>query len=394
MATRFAQVTPEMIATVQGQLERGEVRDFADFCDRMVQREPDIFGAMESRISSISGSAMVIEPAEPTGDALTDELAVMGADLLRRSLALVPSLSQRVHEMLGGGIFVGFSAHEKTYTEADDGAILLTGLHWLHQRRFRYGDDWRLRIVDTGHEFNAQGIELDPDRFVIHQPQVIPGYPTGGALRVVMWVFLFKSLAMQFQHAGAEQFAWPTPVGTLPNPASEAVETALQEAMESFSNGRAAVLREGATMELLESTVKDGGINAALIAECNRSINTALLGMTDLGNPGRVGSYAAVKTRKGATVDPRILKDERTLAEATFEAQIAEPLMRLNIDYFGGIQPRTPRVSWAIPQLTTPIAAEYLPLVTKDEARVSLGLPPIGGAEGAAPAVAPAARAA
>ena len=384
MATRFAQLTPETIADIQAQLERGLVRDFADLCDRMIQREPDILGPMESRLSVISGSQMLIEPAEPIGDEIEDALAVEGADLLRTSLARVPSLSQRVHEMLMG-IFVGFAVHEKVWAEDEFGALVITDLQWLHQRRFTYGPDWRLRIVDTGREYNAAGLEMDPDSFVIHEPKVIPGYPTGGALRACMWLFFFKSLAMQFLHAGAEQFAWPTPVGTLTPASGEGARALLQEALESFTNGKAVVLTDGSSMNLLESTVKDGGVNASLIAECNRGFSTALLGMTDLANPSRVGSYAAVVERKGATVDARIFKDERSLA-ATFESQIAEPMMRLNRDYFGGRVPRTPRVSWLVPAKRQPIPSEVLAagVVRRDEARASVGLPPIGGPEGAA----------
>ena len=384
MATRFAQLTPETIADIQSQLERGHVRDFADLCDRMMQREPDILGPMESRLSVISGSQMLIEPAEPTGDELEDALAVEGADLLRESLSRIPALSQRVHEMLMG-IFIGFACHEKVWAEDEFGAMVIVDLLWLHQRRFIYGNDWRLRIVDTGREYVAQGLEMDPDSYVIHEPKVIPGYPTGGALRACMWLYMFKSLAMQFLHAGAEQFAWPTPVGTVGKSAGEEGRAALQEALENFTNGKAVVIDPESTMELLESTVKDGGMGMALIGECNRGFGTALLGMTDLANPSRVGSYAAVVERKGATVDARIFKDERSLS-ATFEAQIAEPMMRLNKAYFGGRIPRTPRVSWLVPAKRQAIPSDVLAtgVVRRDEARASVGLPPIGGAEGAA----------
>lgn len=385
MATRFSQLTPEMIAGVQAELERGRVRDFADLCDRMIQRDADILAAMESRMSVISGSALMIEPAEPTGDPLLDELAIVAADFARQRLARIDTIPQLVHEMLMG-IFVGFSAHEKQWAEDDDGSMWIESFHWVHQRRFVYGPDWKLRVADTGHEYRSEGIELDPDKWVVHEPKVIPGYPTGGALRVCMWLFLFKSLALQFWNAGGEQFAWPTPVGTLGQQATADVESALLAAIENFTNGKAAILREGSTLALLESAVKDAGVNAALVAECNRGISSALLGMTDLANPSRVGSFAAVKTRKGATVDARMYKDERRLA-STFDAQILEPMMRLNTDYFGGIQPPTPRAYWAIPEVLTPVPVHLLGVVTKDEARASLGLAPIGGAEGASPAL-------
>jgi len=381
MATRFAQLTPETIASIQSSLERGEVRDFADLCDRMMQREPHILAPIESRLSMLSGAELSIEPALPTGDPVRDALAIPGADLMRRAVERIPAFSQRVHESLMG-IPIGFAAHEIEWGEDELGATVPVQLHWLHARRFRYVD-WTLRIVDTGFEYNSVGIPLEPGRWLVHEPRVIPGYPTGGALRACMWLFFFKSLAMQFWHAGAEQFAWPTPVGTLPRSSGDGARERLQEALELFTNGKATVIDEGGTVQLLESAVKDGGLNAALVASCDAGFATALLGMTDLASPARVGSYSSVVERKGATIDARVFKDERALA-ATYETQLFAPTMEANAHLFGGVVPPTPRASWLIPAKRTPIPVELLGAVTVDEARASIGLKPFGGEKGSA----------
>ena len=389
MASRFSQLTPERIASVQSGLENGDLSDFADLCDRMIQRDADVLAGVESRLSVISGSTLIVELADLTGDPARDALREEAADLVRRALSRIPRLSQRTHESLMA-IPIGAAVHEIEWGEDDLGALVPVNLHWLHLRRFRYSPEWVMRIVDTGFEYDPKGIELKPDHFLVHEPRAIPGYPTGGTLRPVMWLFLFKSWALQFWHSGAEQFAWPTAVGTVARASGADARATLQGALEAFSNGKSIVLDEGSTIDIVESTTKDGGVNAALVAACDRGIAKALLGMTDLTDPARVGSYSSVVERKGATVDARVLKDERALA-ASWEAGLVEPTMRLNEDYFGGVIPATPKLSWEIAVKRTPIPVEVMSVATTDEVRQSHGLVPFGGARGAALYGAPAA---
>lgn len=379
MATRYAAVSPEQLAVLQAELERGVVRNWADFCDRMLQRDPDILATYESRLSVISGADVIVEPGiltgDPARDAYSEPVAAWTDSWLRR----LP-VSRYAHESLDG---VGrmLAVHEIEWGVSELGLVPVS-LQWLHLRRFCYGTDWRPRICDTGDEYSAHGFELEPDRFVCHEPRAIPGYPTGGVLRAVMWLFLIKSWALQFWAAGAESFAWPLRVASIKRSGDAEARAAARQFLEDLSADHAAVIDQDTEFRLVETTVKDGNVWSALVGECNRGIAKALLGMTDLAEPTRVGAYAAVETRKGATVDARVLKDERALA-MTWERDLVEPAIRLNADLWGGVIPPTPRLRWSIAASRAAIDPLAVDAMTVDEVRARQGLAPRGGVEGA-----------
>lgn len=381
MATRFAQITPEQLQRIQSDLERGELRDWDDLCTRMLQRDADIFATYESRLSVISGAEIVVEPGLPTGDPARDQHAESCALWADAWLRVMPT-SRYAHESLDG-IGRGLGPHEIQWSPTSLG-LVPTALVWLSMRRFRYGDAWEPRICDMGGDVpvSSVGYELEPDRFVMHEPRALPGYPAGGVLRTVMWLFLIKSWAMQFWTGGAESFAWPLRVATVPRSSDDSARSAAKQFLEDLSTDHAAVLDEDMRFELLETTVKDGNVWANLVAECNRGIAKALLGMTDLAEPTRVGAYAAVETRKGATVDARVLKDERALAY-TWERDLIEPAVRLNADRWGGVIPPIPRLRWSIAAKRQELDAVGVLAMTVDEVRAAQGKEPRGGRDGA-----------
>ena len=380
MATRFAAIQPEQLATIQTDLERGRLVDWADLVDRMIQRDADILAVYESRLSVISGAELVVEPGIPTGDPTRDAQAAPAAAWVDSWLRAMP-VSQYAHESLDG-IGRGLALHEIGWADTDWG-LVPTALHWIHMRRLCYGPDWQPRICDLGGDmpYSSTGYELEPDRFLVHEPRALPGYPTGGVMRPVMWLFLIKSWALQFWTAGAESFAWPLKVARMTRASDDAARARAKLFLEELSQDHAGVLDEGVELQFLETTVKDGNVWAALISECNRGIAKALLGMTDLAEPTRVGAYAAVETRKGATVDARVLKDERALA-MSWERCLVEPAIRLNADRFGGVAPPIPRLRWSIAAKRTPIDQISVLAMKVDEVRTASGKEPLGGALG------------
>ena len=381
MATRYAQIQPEQLAQIQSDLERGKLTDWADLVDRMIQRDPDILATYESRLSVISGAEVVVEPGVPTGDPTCDAASEACARWVDSWLRALP-VSQYAHESLDG-IGRGLAVHEILWSATDAGLVPV-GLQWLHLRRFCYSKDWRPRIMDLGGDLpvSTAGYELEPDRFVCHEPRALPGYPTGGVFRAVMWLYLIKSWAMQFWTAGAESFAWPLRVATVPRSSDASARQTARDFLEDLSQDHAGVLDEGMSLQLLETTVKDGNVWQNLVTECNRGIAKALLGMTDLAEPTRVGAYAAVETRKGATVDARVLKDERALA-TTWQRDLVEPAVRLNADLWGGVIPPIPRLRWSIAAKRQALDPVGVMSMTVDEVRASMGREPLGDARGA-----------
>lgn len=379
-SSRFAQVSPETVARIQAELDSGQIRDWNDLVDRMFDRDADIFASYESRLSVVSAAELLVEPGELVGDAVRDRATTDCAYWTRRWLLRMP-VSQYSHESLDG-VGRGLGAHEIEWAVNELGRVPVA-MHWLHTRRFCYGPDWLSRICDMGGDvpYSASGYAIEPDRFVLHEPRVLPGYPRGGLLRPVLWLFVLKGWAVQFWMTGAERYAFPFAVGTLQKAATEAARERMKEILEDMHGEGVAVLDPNQGISLLETTVKDAGVWAKFIEWCDRGIAKCIQGMTDLAEPTKVGSYAAVEVRAGKTVEARVLKDERALA-TTWTRDLIEPAIRLNADRWP-VRPETPRIRWAIAAKAAPIDALAVDTMTVDEVRERHNLTPFGGARGA-----------
>lgn len=373
LSGRMGSLTPERLVVILGGAEDGRLDEWADLCDRMVEVDAAVRSSYETRLAAVAGARCYIEPGTPTGDPKRDALIEEGRVFAERAIFGITGLEVSVQESLDG-IGKGVAAHEIEWEVVND-EVLPIALHWVHARRFKWRrEDWKLVLMDPGTgEYPVQGIELQPDGWIVHAPKTVAGYPTRvGALRAVAWPYLHRRWAMQFWMTGSESFAYPFLWATVPRGADKDVRSEALDGLETMTTERRGVADEGTTFNLLETTVKDGGVWREMFDTNGKEIAKALLGMTDLSDPGRVGAYAAVEVRRGTTVDARIAMDERALS-TSWTQQLIEPLMRMNAGKWNGIVPPTPRIRWAIATAVKEIPPHLLPYFDDDEVRATAG---------------------
>ncbi len=376
---RLANLTPETLSGILNNAERGELRDWADLCDRMAEVDAQVRASLETRVAAIAGARCVVEPGPPTGDPRRDRYREDAAQFFENVLAQTPDWSTRVMELLDG-IPKGVGVLQKTW--AWDGHAVMPTLTWVHTRRFRwFRDDWTLRLADDGNALWTPGLELDPDEWIVHAPKTVAGYPTRvGVMRAVAWAYLFKRWCAQFWIQGAERFAWPLLWAKVPRGAAADVRATAQQGLDDLSADHAAVVEDPVAFQLIETTVKDNGTWKTFHEAMNNEIAKAILGMTDMNEPGRIGAYAAVEVRRGATVDARIAMDELSLA-STIRGQLAEPCIRLNAHLFGGYIPPIPSARWVVSAKRTPIPKDREADASLNERRRSIDLDPLPGGD-------------
>lgn len=364
LSGRLSALSPEKLTSILGRAEDGYLDEWADLCDRMVEMDADIRASYETRLAAIAGARWYVEPGIPTGDPARDAQAGAGAQLAERILHGIGGLEVAIQESLDG-IGKGLAAHEIGWDwDESSGAVVVRDLAWVHARRFRWDRrTWDLVLVDRGGDevTSLTGEPLQPDGWIVHTPKTVAAYPTRvGVLRACAWPYLFRRWVMQFWVQGAESFAWPFLYATVPRGAVEEVRAEALSGLETMTTERRAVIEEGGAFELLETTVKDGGTWDSLFRALGGEMKKAILGMTDLNEPSRIGAYAAVEVRRGTTVDARIAMDERALS-TTWSQQLLEPLMRFNAHLFpGGVVPPTPRLRWAIASKQVEVPLERL----------------------------------
>lgn len=378
LSAKFAEFTPAKLGTIIRETERGLVENWADLCDRMVV-DAAVKADYESRLAAVSASRRVVEPGR-TGDPTRDRYAEDARSFVEQVLDDVPGFDDVVQDLLDGiGKGLGVAEIDWQYVA---GTWIPANIWWVHTRRFRYSRTWEPMLVDTGDELHADGIPLEPGKFIVHQPKTVAGYPMlTGVMRSVAWPHLFKRWCQQFWLNGAERFAWPFIWAKVPRNAPPEVRAKALQAAEKLSADHAAVLEDGGAFELLESTVKDGGTWRDFHGAMNAEIAKAIRGMTDATEPGKVGAYGAVESRKGMTVDARIALDERQLASAV-RRDLVTHLVWFNRHRWNGVFAPVPHVRWMIANKRQEIPAQVLPVARNNEVRATVDLPPLQGPEG------------
>jgi phage gp29-like protein len=395
-ASRYAQATPSILAGVMSNAERGEVRDWADFSDRMLSIDGHIRADFETRLAAVAGASWELEPGY-SGDPERDRWAPEGAEFVDRCLRDMgrsehPLVS--LYDMSGfqsaiisllDGIRIGFGACEIDW-QYHGRDLVPASLWWVHQRRFKWMKPrWELVLTDVGGDgSNGSMTQLPRDRFIVHVPRPVAGYPTTmSGFRAVAWNYLFKRWGMQFWVTGAERYAWPTTVGTVPKGTKKEVREAFLEDIENIAVDHAIVHDAENAIKIVETTVKDGGTWQTMHGALNRENSMAILGMSDAGEPTKVGAFAAVESRRGMTVNPRIAIDDAQISE-TFKNQLFVPMMKFNRHRTGGVVAPAPtlRLAIASKRQEIPQSAIDAGAVRVNEIRAACGLPKIAGEEG------------
>lgn len=379
LSGRLANLTPERLGSILNLAEMGHLRDWADLCDRMVEVDATVRASFETRVSAVAGARCIVEVGASTGDPARDAYGPAAAQFFERVLDSLPDWPTRVTELLDG-IAKGIGVLSVGWEW--DGHAVMPDLRWVHARRFRWWrPDWSLRLVDDGETQHQPGLILEPDAWLVHAPKTVAGYPTRvGVMRAVAWPYLFKRWCLQFWMTGAERFAWPLMWAKVPRGAAADVRGIAQAGLDALSSDHSAVVEDPVAFQLLETTVKDNGTWSQFSNALNAEIGKAILGMTDMNEPGRIGAYAAVEVRRGTTVDARIAMDELALA-STVRTQFAEAAIRFNTHLFGGLMPPIPSARWVISAKRSAIPAENTNDASLNERRRSIDLDPVSGGD-------------
>jgi len=384
--SKFAQITPVRLRAILDDAARGQFADFADLTDRMKREDDHVRATYETRLSAVAGTRYVIEPPMGSTDEIDRLFARFCAEVLSGMMQLPgdwsslddANLAMRLLDGIGGG----FAVCELAWSKAlrSQGAILagdwvVPTAYWIHQRRFEFGDDWTIRLRDDGSQTYGEGIELEPNKFMVHIPQSIAGYPTQtGVFHAVAWPWLFKRWGNQWWMDGMERFAWPTPyIEQDENATEETAEDAL-DFLDGLTQGKNAVLPVGTDAKLLETGVKDGMSWERFVQHQDRAISKGILGNTDSTEPSKVGAWKAVESRTGTTVHARMSMDAHCLG-STYRTQLFAPLRRFNPRFAAAA---LPSIRWTIAAERKDIPPHIVQAgaLTINEIRAAQGLPP------------------
>lgn len=361
-----AGLTPGKLADILKKAAEGDHYDYLTLAEEMEEKDPHYGSVLRTRRLAVTSlEPRVVPPKGQEGETkLTDAVkALVGSPLFE-------DLLDDLLDALGKG----YSATEIMWNR---GALWTPGRYEWRDPRFFQWDKKTGRQIRLRDEKVKEGLELPPNKFVIHTPKLKSGIPLrGGLARLVALSYLCKQYTIKDWLGFIELFGLPIRVGKYGNGASDEDIAVLKTAVASLGADAAAVLPESMQIEFVEVTHAAGGSDVFKTAAewIDRQVSKAILGQTMTTDDGSSRAQASVHNE--IRID--ILQADAKQLAATINRDLIRPFIDLNF----GPQEVYPTVELPVPekedldQLTTSLE-KLVPLgleVDADEVRGKFGL--------------------
>lgn len=332
-----ATLNPERLAALLLSARQGNPEDYLTLAIEMEERDLVYRSSLTTRKLAVIGLPAIVEPASEAAADLKIAAAV------QRDIVDRPSWPRLLLSCLDA-LAKGFSAVEMIWqTER---------VPWFPERYehrdprwFRYDRESGRRLLLWSGGAEAEGAELEPMKWVIHEPELISGLPIRRGLAMpAAYLHLAKFASLASWAAFLKVFGYPLRIGKYSKHATAADQRVLRRAIQNIGRDLGAIMPDDMVIEIVNAIAPGGSIEhyERLCNWADRQIEIGVLGQTATteGTPGRLGSDAAQdQVRKDILV-----ADAREVA-ATVQGQIVVPYVDLNF----GAQQVYPRVRLPVP---------------------------------------------
>jgi len=307
----YGDLTAQRLTSILLQLQRGEVEHWAELVSHAL-KDDLLIHLYTTRITRVAQADYQIVPNE-FGD---QRLAREAATFIEECLGRITNWDQFVRNALHA-IALGYSPNEIEWDR--DGMSRTTyarAIHYINPNRFRYDDQWKLRLYDHGlraiSSGNMYGEVLYPPNWIVHQHNELAGDPCdAGLMRMSIWRWLFRRWADTFWIQNLEKYGAPFISAEVQPNTPEAVRQQIKAAIVDLGIDRAAVMEAGGKLTVTPPAMGTGTASQheLYMDFAARSLGSTWLGASDVSMPGENGSQAAVSGRISATTDPRMVTD-------------------------------------------------------------------------------------
>lgn len=313
-------LTPYRLAALLQNAAAGDARDYLTLAEEMEERDLHYRCELGKRRLAVAALPVVVEAASDAADdiRLADEVRA----LVKR--AGFRGLLKDLLDALGKG----YSVSEIMWQRGSTWQPL--GYEWRDPRFFMFDRLSRRKIRLLDEQDMAEGIELEPYKFIVHLPHLKTGLPIrGGIARVAAWSYLCKNYTIKDWLAFAEVFGMPLRLGKYPSGAQQEDIKILKMAVANLGSDAAAVIPESMMIEFVEGGKTTGGdtLFMRLADWLDTQVSRGILGQsaTTQGTPGKLGSDEAQ-----AQVRDDIRDDDAVQLAETINRDLVIPFIDLN----------------------------------------------------------------
>lgn len=385
-----AGLTPSRLAAVLREADDGSLSTAMQLFEEMEEKDAHLYSVANTRRLALTGLEwQVLAPDQvnsstPRRDNAHIDIANLKDEVAGYCRAVLGRLDRFDEALQHLSLAIGrnISIVEIVWDEVG-GELVPVDLVPVDFTRIVFDELDRPRVLTA--EEPRNGIELTPNKFIVHTPHSVSGHvQRGGLLRVTAMVYLAKNLALKDWMIFAEIFGMPVRLARYEPTATADEKRELLHMLESLGSNAAGIFSRAVELQIVET--KRNSQNSpyqSLVEFLNREMSKAWVGQTlttDIS--GQRGTLAASQVHEQVRHD--LLADDMRKEARTLRRDLLAPLVRLK---FGPEVP-VPHFRRKVRQASNAVeladvldkAVNRLGLhVSQDWALDSLGIPPHDG---------------
>jgi phage gp29-like protein len=319
-------LTPAKLMAILREADAGSLSAAMQLYEEMEEKDAHLYAVANTRRLAFTGLEWTVVSDADMNPTTDRPLADAAAEHCRKALTQIDSFDQALTHLalaIGRNIAIAELVWERVGP-----AVTLVDIAPVDFTRIIFDDFDRPRILTEDQPFD--GIDLVPNKFIVHAPRCTTGHPArGGLLRVTALVFLAKQLALKDWMIFTETFGMPVRIARYEPSASAEEKREMLRMLESLGSNAAGIFSRAVDLQIIEAgRGTKGPPYEPLIEFLNREISKAWLGQTlTTDTTGARGSFAASAVHEEVRKDVRA-DDLRTEAR-TIRRDILAPLARL-----------------------------------------------------------------
>jgi phage gp29-like protein len=312
---------PVRLATILKSAEQGDAKAYLELAEAMEEKDPHYLSVLGTRKRAVAQLPITVEAAGEDPESERD------AELIRTWLKR-DTLEDELFDLLDA-VGKGYSVSELVW-ETSTRQWMPRRIKYRLPQWFQYDrtDGETLRLRDD----TADGAELEPFKYVVHEHKAKSGLAIrGGLARVVAWSYLFKNFSIKDWVAFAEVYGLPFRLGRYDTGATEADRRALLNALAQIGSDAAGIIPKSTDIEFVDGKMaaSDGALFEKLATYLDQQVSKAVLGQTattDAVASGLGGGLGKVHDGVRGDIERA---DAKQLA-ATLNLQLVQPMVMLN----------------------------------------------------------------
>lgn len=321
-----AGLTPSRLAAILREADDGSLSTAMQLFEEMEEKDAHLFAVANTRRLALTGLEWQVISAADMHSGVDRKCADEAVTYCREVLNSLDRLDETLQHL---SLAVGRNiAIAEIVWDVVGGGLHPVDIVPIDFTRIVFDDLDHPRILTQDQP--EEGIELLPNKFIVHAPHSVSGHAQrGGLLRVTAMVYLAKNLALKDWMIFAEVFGMPVRIARYEPTATPEEKRELLRMLESLGSNAAGIFSRAVELQVIEANRGTAGPPYERLVEfLNREMSKAWLGQTlttDIA--GQKGSYAATAVHE--TVRQDVLADDMRKEGRTIRRDLLAVLSRL-----------------------------------------------------------------